>query len=258
VSAFALVHSPLVGASTWRWVAAELSRQGNEVAIIAVRPQRVVEGWPEFVAEAAGQLAAAGPAILVGHSGAGPLLPQIAAAAGGAPLLFVDAGLPPEHGDVELMPAELLTELHGLAIDGVLPPWSDWFGPDVLRELVPDEDKRQIIAAELPRLPVSYFASRVPAPPGWAAAGGGYIQLSGAYSADAAEAARRGWPVIERHGGHLDIVTRPTEIAAAITEVAAAVTARPGGAQESSGQTETASAERAGRPARRRPRPPAG
>jgi hypothetical protein len=134
--------------------------------------------------------------------------------------VFVDAALPPQAGPVELMPAEMLAELQALANDGVLPPWSDWFGPGVMQELVPDDARRAVISAELPRLPLAYFEEPVPVPNGWAGVPCGYVLLSDAYAAEAHEAAARGWPVIRLLGGHLDIVTRPEEIAGAIESVA--------------------------------------
>jgi hypothetical protein len=163
--------------------------------------------------------------VLVGHSGAGPLLPRIAARIGAGPLIFVDADIPPDSGEATLMPAEILGALREMAVDGLLPPWSEWFGPEVMEELVPDLERRAVIAAELPRLPLSYFEARVAAPSGWAAAGGGYILLSAeAYGGQAAAAANRGWPVIELPGGHLDIAARPEPIAAAIVEIATTLT----------------------------------
>ena len=135
----------------------------------------------------------------MGHSGAGPLLPQVRARARREPsaLVFVDAGVPPETDDAELMPGELLSELRAMACDGVLPRWSQWFGPGAMERLVPDAERRAEVSCELPQLAVSYFEGRVPAPTGWAAARCGYVQLSGPYAADAAEAATRGWPVFE-------------------------------------------------------------
>jgi hypothetical protein len=74
----------------------------------------------------------------------------------------------------------------------------------------------------LPELPVSYFEAPVPMPDRWdeimACA---YILLSDAYRSDAAEATSRGWPVIELPGAHLDILTRPVEIADALLAVSA-------------------------------------
>jgi hypothetical protein len=218
MTAFVLVHSPVTGPSTWRWVAAELSARGHCVCVPAVPS---VRRWEEFADSVATQVEPGDHAVLVGHSGAGPLLPQIAARIGGGPLIFVDADIPPDTGQAGLMPAEILAELRALAVDGMLPPWSEWFGPAAMRELVPDAERRAVIAAELPRLPLSYFGASVPAPVGWAAVGGAYVLLSDeAYGDQGAAAAARGWPVIRLPGGHLDIVTRPEPIAAAIAELA--------------------------------------
>jgi hypothetical protein len=220
VAAFILVHSPVTGPSTWRWVTAELTARGHRVSGPAVGP---VSSWPEFADAVAAQVGSVGEdAVLVGHSGAGLLLPQIAARIGGAPLIFVDADIPPDDGEADLMPAEILVELRPMVVDGLLPPWSAWFGPDAMPELVPDAERRAAVTVELPRLPLAYFESRVPVPAGWSAAGGGYVLLSDeAYGDQAAAAARRGWPVVRLPGGHLDIVTRPEPIAAAIIEIAA-------------------------------------
>jgi hypothetical protein len=218
VTAFVLVHSPVTGPTTWRWVAAELTAAGHQVCVPAVG---AVSSWQEFAGSVAGQVAHDDDAVLVGHSGAGPLLPQIAARIGAGLLIFVDADIPPEAGEASLMPAEILAGLRAMAVDGLLPPWSEWFGPEVMGELVPDAERRALIAAELPRLPLSYFEACVPAPVGRAAASGGYILLSAeAYGGQAEAAATRGWPVIELPGSHLDIVTRPETIATAIAEIA--------------------------------------
>lgn len=217
VTAFVLVHSPVTGPGTWRWVAAELAARDHQVFVPAVG---AVRRWQEFADAVSAQVGQQVDAVLVGHSGAGPLLSQIGARTGARRLVCVDADIPPEHGDAELMPAAILAELRRMTVGGVLPPWSEWFGPDVMRELVPDAERRALIAAELPRIPLSYFEDRVQAPPGWAAADGGYVLLSDAYAAAADTAAARGWPVVRRLGGHLDIVTRPAEITAAIIAVA--------------------------------------
>lgn len=131
----------------------------------------------------------------------------------------MDADLPPEADDAELMPSELLAELRAMACDGLLPKWSDWLGPEVMEELIPDATRRRAVADELPQLPVSYFEARVSAPRGWAAGRCGYVQLSEPYASDAAEAANRKWPVLQLPGAHLDIVTRPGAITDGILSV---------------------------------------
>jgi hypothetical protein len=218
---FVLVHSPVVGPSTWRWVAETLVAGGHMVTVPAVYQEVTELGWQAFTDAMAARADWEGQTVLVGHSGAGMLLPQIRARAGRAPgpLVFVDAGVPPEAGEAELMPAEFLSELRAMAIDGMLPRWSDWFGPAVMNDLIPDGSKRAIVAGELPRLPVSFFEVPVPAPVGWSSGGCGYVQLSEPYAGEAAAAASRGWPVIQSPGAHLDMVTRPAEVADAILSV---------------------------------------
>jgi hypothetical protein len=220
VTRFVLVHSPVTGPSTWRWVAAELAARGHQVSVPAVG---AVRHWPEFADAVAAQSGDGGDVVLVGHSGAGPLLPQIAAAMDVGSLIFVDADIPPDHGEAGLMPSEILADLRKIAVDGILPPWSEWFGPAVMRELVPDTERRAVITAELPRVPLSYFEASVPVPAGWTSAACGYVLLSDeAYGGQAGAAEARGWPVVRLDGGHLDLVTKPAQVAAAIADVVAA------------------------------------
>jgi hypothetical protein len=218
---FVLVHSPVVGPSTWHWVAEALVARGHTVQVPSVSQDVTRQGWQAFADAMAAQADWEGQTVLVGHSGAGPLLPQIRARARcePGPLVFVDAGLPPAAGEAELMPAELMTELRAMAIDGILPQWSDWFGPAVMNDLIPDRSKRAVVAGELPRLPVSFFEVPVPALAGWASGGCGYIQFSEPYADEAEAAASLGWPVMRSSGAHLDIVTRPAEVADSILAV---------------------------------------
>jgi len=218
---FILVPSPVVGPGTWRWVAGTLAARGHRVTVPVVPPAIASLGWEAFADSVAAQAGQEDHAVLVGHSGAGPLLPQIRARARWEPgaFVFVDAAVPPEAGEAELVPGGFLADLEAMADDGLLPAFSDWFGPGVMKELIPDEDKRAIVCGELPRLPVSFFESRVPVPRGWASARCGYVQLSEPYAGEAAVAASRGWPVLQRPGAHLDMVTRPVVVTDAILSV---------------------------------------
>jgi hypothetical protein len=78
-----------------------------------------------------------------------------------AALVFVDSFLPPASGSVRLAPPGLMDQLRALAGDGVLPPWSSWFGEDAMRELVPDDRLRATLKEEMSRLPLSYFEASV-------------------------------------------------------------------------------------------------
>jgi hypothetical protein len=225
VTNFSLLHSPVVGPTTWKWVAEELRGMGHEVKILVIGPQSTFGGWQEVVAEVVAQVTGADDTVFVAHSGAGPLLPTIVerSKCQGSSMVFIDAGLPTITTDTPLMPRALLDELSALAKNGVLPPWSEWFGPDVMASLIPDPNKRELIVLELPRIPLNYFFGTVPPVSKWPTDRNGYVLFSDAYLNDAQEARRRGWPVIELSGGHLDLVTRPRDVAVALVQASDAM-----------------------------------
>ena len=122
-----LVHSPLVGPASWDLIAPALAEPGRDVTIpdlsstIAAGPP-----WCSRQAELVARAAAGRPAVLVGHSRAGPIL-----AAAGALIpqvrgyVFVDARLPfPGQTWMDTAPPELVAHLREMADpDDWLPPW---------------------------------------------------------------------------------------------------------------------------------------
>ena len=160
--------------------------------------------------------------VLVGHSGAGLLLPLVAAAmpSGVAGLIFVDSELPPPEGDVRVAPAEMMNRLREMARDGILPPWCEWWGPPVMAELVPDEQLRNAITVEQPRLPLNYFEQPVAFPPGWTALPAAYLLLSVAYRAARSRAIADGLPTEEVLAGHLAMAVRPRDVGEAVLRLA--------------------------------------
>lgn len=221
----ALVHSPLVGPATWQ-AAAEVLRDEGEVVVVPDLTRSVSATPPVLpavqraAADAVDTARSAGPAVLVGHSGAGPLLPGIAdrTMARISALIYVDSLLPhPGASWLDRAPADLADHLLGLARDGLLPPWNEWFDAAAIEEVLPDPRVRARFVAELPRLPLAFFDETAP-PESWDGPSG-YILLSQAYEADAAQARRRGWPVLERRSHHLAMLTDPVAAAAAILEL---------------------------------------
>jgi hypothetical protein len=218
-----LVHSPLVGCSTWTAVAAKLAWDGYSVSVPDLAGS-IADG-PPYCAPQARMIADSAkgqPAILVGHSGAGPLLAAAGALIGQVRgYLFVDAGLPaPGRSWLETVPPELAARLRALADDqGWLPPWPRWWGDEELAALIPDPDARQSFAEECPRLPLAMFEEVQPPAPHWPDAPGAYLQLSDAYADEAAGARGRGWPVKELASGHLAPLTDPGTVAKSIRKL---------------------------------------
>jgi pimeloyl-ACP methyl ester carboxylesterase len=221
-----LVHSPLVGPATWAGVAGILGARGYQVGVPDLRP--TVGAGPPYCSRQVEVIAAAarpasGPVVLVGHSGAGALLGQVARRAG-RPVrgyVFVDAGLP-VHGRslMSAMPPELAAELRAMAgPDGWLPPWPKWWEADELAGLLPDREVRERFEADCPPLPLALFDEVHPPAPGWDAIPGAYLLLSEGYEHSATDARARGWPVLERLSDHLAPVTDPVGVADAVADL---------------------------------------
>src|SRR5262249_41646529 len=98
-----LVHSPLVGPFTWALVADILKARNVEVVVPVLRndQEEYAKGIPYWEQHALAVKTALSPyppdspVILIGHSGAGPLLPTIAEAIAQplAAYIFVDVDL---------------------------------------------------------------------------------------------------------------------------------------------------------------------
>jgi pimeloyl-ACP methyl ester carboxylesterase len=159
------------------------------------------------------------PLVVVGHSGAGLLLPVIADALA-APvrgLIFVDSAIPASHGETAFVPPALLHEFGALAKDGFLPPWSSWFGDAAMRDEVPDESLREALVREMPPIPFGFLEQQIPSPVGWERVACRYLLLSEGYRRSATEARERGWQVEVVDGAqHLHIAVAPNEVSDAL------------------------------------------
>jgi hypothetical protein len=221
-----IVHSPLVGPRSCRPLATLLGARGHDVAVadLVAATQAGPPFWPAQVVAAVGALdGSEHPAVVTGHSGAGPLLPAIGAALGSrvCGYVFVDAGLPaPGRSRLQTLPPELARELRDRVDRDRLPPWVSWWGESAMAELVPDVGLRTALAVDGPPLPWPLFTEPLPYVPDWPDAACGYLRLSGAYAAEADQARTAGWPVIERDGGHLDVAVRPAAVASDLEELA--------------------------------------
>ncbi|GAB3451328.1 hypothetical protein GCM10027570_27750 [Streptomonospora sediminis] len=221
-----LVHSPLVGPLTWDPTAAHLRDKGHRVAVpsltaVADEGPPYYRKFTEAAVSALGGEENNGRVVLVGHSGAGPLLPAIAEAVGDGVRgsVFVDALLPhPGRSWFDTAPPPLREQVAGLARAGRLPRWNEWFPAGTLDTLVPDAGTRERFVAELPELPVAFFEEPAPTVRGGAPPWCAYVRLSAAYDQEAADAERRGWWVHRENADHLAVLTRPQQIADVIEQ----------------------------------------
>lgn len=218
-----LLHSPLLGPFTWRAVAQTFSERGRDVAVPAW-PRLSTLGEDCYAALAnsmAATLAGVGEAILVAHSGAGPLLPSVAALAK-VPLqgvIFCDAVLPhPGLSWFDTAPPDMSAQLRLGADDGRLPSWEKWWPPGAIERLVPDAIVRAQLVGELEPIPVAYFEELSPELD--LAVPGAYLQLSGAYVEETRIAGRRGWPVVSLPLHHLAMLTHVEAVANALDRLA--------------------------------------
>jgi pimeloyl-ACP methyl ester carboxylesterase len=226
-TSFVLVHSPSVGPRTWEPVARRLTDLGWDAAVPSLL--HVGEGgppfWPRVVDAVRAALDTSGQhqgVVLVAHSNAGLFIPVITAALPGQVLgcIFVDAALPPRSGTAPVAPPELLALLRSKASGGLLPRWTDWWDGDEVARLFPDQQTRQAVTEEQPRLPLSYYEASVPVPAGWDVRPCAYLLFGPPYAEAATEAHGRGWIVERLPGGHLHQLVDPDGVARLLLAIA--------------------------------------
>lgn len=215
-----LVHSPLLGPSSWEPFDQLASRLGHTVA----RPDltRAASGGAKQIAAEAADAASRfeKPVAVLGHSGAGVVLPLIGELLSGIEpaLVFVDAVVPPSIG-LHRTPQQLVEVLDRETIDGWLHPWLDWWPSHVIDELLPHPHDQEALRADMPRLRRSFYDLPIPMPDGWSDRPCGYVQTSAGYDADRSLAKARGWPTRLVDGHHLSTYSEPPAVLAAVEQV---------------------------------------
>ena len=167
------------------------------------------------------------PIVLVGHSGAGPLLPSIAEAIKRpvAGLVFVDAGIPRAGASrLDLLAKESGTDIAGklrgfLEGGGSYPAWRE----EELKNLIPDAATRREVMEEVQPRPLAFWQETIPVPVDWCDIPCGYLRLSHGYSVPGAEAQQLGWPYRELDAGHFHMVVDPEGVAFELIELLAAM-----------------------------------
>lgn len=224
-----VLPSPLVGSGAYAGLVDALAALGHP-ARVAPLPDGVASG-AEVLAAFRRAVLAEVPDLVVAHSNAGLVAP---AAADGIPVVFVDAALPASSGWSPMAPASLGEHLGTLAgPDGVLPAWTAWWSEEDLAPLFPDVATRRCVEAGEPRLPLAYFGTSVPVPPGWERGPHAYLAFGGTYAAELARARTLGWPHRVLDGTHhLHHLHDPGSVA---VEVLALADLATGGGREDAG-----------------------
>jgi hypothetical protein len=209
-------------------VASELSRRGVAVVVPdlgAPLEDDTVPHWSRHVARAAAAIArvpGAAPVVLVGHSGAGVLLPAIRRAMDRACIgyVFVDSGLPdpsqPRSGGGGF--ARHLQELHSRGAR-----FPRWTNAD-LRDVLPDDRVRSALLSELRPQPPEFWDETVPVFAGWPDAPCAYLRFGAnpSYDGAATEAQRRGWPYRDLGGAHFHMLVDPLAVTDALLAITSA------------------------------------
>lgn len=210
-----LVHSPLVGPSSWRPLDETARDRGYgvlrpDLTSVAVAPP---PQWQHMVSVAVEATPGHSDVVVVGHSGAGAILPAIAERVGDQlrAVVFVDAVVPPSTG-AHMTSPPVLDLLDSKTVDGRLAVWLAWWPSDVVDELVPDPRDQIELRADMPRLPRAFFDDAIPVPPGWSSGPCAYLRLSAAYDSEYAEAAKMGWARSAIAGTHLSIFAEPARV----------------------------------------------
>jgi len=228
VGTLVLLHSPFARASTWGSLPASLRGRGHDVLVVDVDDDDHAPFAAAYVAQAALQISAADPRMpltLIGHSGAGPLLPQIGYAQRAArrqvgAYLFLDSRLPRAGASrLDLMhdaDEEAAHLVHDeLAGGGLAPMWSDG---DLTGSGLDPAQRAVVLAAARPR-GLAFFEEVLPHPGDWPDAPCGYLQTSPGYAGSARVARLHGFEVSSTSGGHLAALTEPARLAQALIDL---------------------------------------
>lgn len=222
-----LIAGPLVRASSWEPTAETLRDLGWRVQVPDVLAHHSSPpAWSTWSRSLNSQIAPANRFVLIGHSSASALAADLATKLPTKAIVIVDGDVPPTEGAAYPVRPELRAFIQNLAgADGFLPVWSKWFDGDGNRASLVGIDKLRKdskafaqFESGLPKMHVDWFDETVDLTR-WDHIPAGYVQTSKIYDHAAVEARRRGWPVVNLEGTHLDPTLRPDETASAIDTI---------------------------------------
>ena len=224
-SIYVLIHSPLVGRLTWTLVADELQQRGHQVVVPLLKdsPDSKDPYWKqhaESVSQALMHIPKDERVTLIGHSGAGPLLPVIRESIANPvnAYVFVDAGLPRDSATrLDLMQEENLQWAEQFQAElergERFPAWSS----EDLRDIIPNEKLRDQLVADLRPRALDFFTEPIPVFHGWPDAPCVYILFSEPYKRAMLQARQSDWATYELEAGHFHMLVDPIVVTDMIT-----------------------------------------
>lgn len=222
-----MLPSPLLGPAVWSPVAGLLRERGWSTVVPALwtegarTPGDVVESFASALRDVEG----VDGAVAVPHSNAGLYVPPLVDQLSIRGVVYVDALVPPSSGVAGIASPEFLAVLAPKAdVDGVLPPWMQWWPEESVIALLPDAASRAVVEAEQQRLPLSFFRSTIDVPSDWdVELPSAYVAFADTYAEELALARARDWPVHVMDGGHLHMLVDPRGVADALEAMIAAM-----------------------------------
>lgn len=228
---FVLIHSPLVGPITWQPVADELRRSQFDVIVPPLTcPAEMKDTyWQHHVRQVTAALADVPRdrwMVLVGHSGAGPLLPAIRRGVQQRVVgyVFVDCDLPKGGAsrlDLFDTPGQAAA-FRSKAKDGRLPPWNDV----MLRAQIHDSEMRQKFATQLRPMPLQVYEEPIPVSDDWPGAPCAYLSFTNSYRRAVKSAREKRWLFERLAGTHMHMLNDPKSVAETLQKVAARLAQR--------------------------------
>ncbi|MEO6456669.1 MAG: hypothetical protein ABIO92_00120 [Chloroflexia bacterium] len=227
MSAFILIHSPLVGPFTWALVAKEFEQRQIKVVVpsLTSNPGSDVPYWKQHayaVARSTQTLPPDEAVVLVAHSGAGMLLPAIRQVMGRpiAGYIFVDAGIPQDgKGRLDRFEHEAAEQFRRSAIDGLLPTWTD----ADLAQVIPDDQTRARFVADLKPLPLAVYEEPIPVFDGWPDAPCSFIAFRSddeyVYADSLRHVEQQRWLSAKMVGMHFHMLVDPVAVVDALLSV---------------------------------------
>ena len=226
---YVLVHSPLTGPAAWGQLPDRLRDEQIDVVVVDVDDDDEPPFADGYVRQAVAQIVDAQPAapiVLLAHSGAGALLPPIAAAlhssdqsTGGYVFLDAVLPLPGQPSRLDLLQEEGGGFAAAFAASLRAGAWFPTWTVDELADIVPDHKERVALVQSLRPRGHDFFSEPLPTTGGWPDAPCGYLRTSAAYDHWVGVAEQLGWPIVARDLGHFAALADPEATRDALLEL---------------------------------------